>query len=42
MHKGQEEANVKASYKFGNNPMKCVFEDKTKLKVDYKIEDTIG
>jgi L-rhamnose isomerase len=39
MHKGQEEANVKASYKFGNNLMKCVLNTKQdwRLIVELKI-----
>jgi hypothetical protein len=30
MHKGQEGANVKTHYEFGNDPMKCVSNIKQK------------
>jgi hypothetical protein len=38
MHNGQEGANVKAHYEFGNNPMKLMcFKHKTRMKADHRI-----
>jgi hypothetical protein len=39
MHKGQEGANVKMSYEFGNDLMKIMcLEQKIKMKVDHRIK----
>jgi hypothetical protein len=38
MHKGQEGANVKTHYEFGNDLMKMCFKHKTKMKVHQRIE----
>jgi hypothetical protein len=39
MHKGQERANVKTYYEFGNEPMKMCFKHKTIMKVNHRIKD---
>jgi hypothetical protein len=38
MHKGQEGANVKTYYEFGNDPMKMFFIHKIRMKVNLKIK----
>jgi len=38
MHKGQEGANVKVGYEFGNDSMKTCFEHKTKMKTNHRIK----
>jgi len=39
MHKKQEGANVKAHYKFSDDPMRMCFKHKTRVKVDYRNKD---
>jgi hypothetical protein len=39
MHKGQEGANVKLGYEFGNDSMKMCCEHKTRMKIDHRIKD---
>jgi hypothetical protein len=36
----KKKANLKAHYKFGNDPMKMCFKHKTRTKVNHKIKDT--
>ncbi len=37
MHKGQEGANVKVGYEFGNDSMKTCCEHKTRMKTNHRI-----
>jgi hypothetical protein len=37
MHKGQEGANVKVGYEFGNDSMKTCCEHKTRMKANHRI-----
>ncbi len=41
MHKRQEKVNVKACSKFGNDPVKMCFKQKTRMKVEHIIKDII-
>ncbi len=39
MHKGQERANVKVCYEFGNDSMKMCLEHKTRMKIEHRIKN---
>ncbi len=39
MHKGQERANVKVCYEFGNDSMRMCLEQKTRMKVEHRIKN---